>query len=96
MAGRSPWQDGRRAWERNYQWIHFDPRMDLAPEIGVSGLAALGDFRLIQGLLDVARTNAVLHARKAGCSWAEIAVHVGISEDEARARWGREEDKLPT
>lgn len=96
MAGRSPWVDGRRAWERNYQWYSWDPRATPSPSLDPStALTSLEDFRLVQNLLDVARTNLVLLARKGGCTWAEIATRVGISEDEARTRWGREEARLP-
>jgi PASTA domain len=86
--GRSPWQDGRRAWERLAGWLRRTRSPD-APESddGKGALAALADVGLLRRLLDQAEMAAVRDARQHGKSWAEIAVTLGITRQSAWERW---------
>jgi hypothetical protein len=87
MAGRSIWQDGRRAWERLNGWHQASsasPGHKTTPE---AAERALQDIRLIRGLLQQAEMNAVKTARVGGASWTEIATMLGVSRQSAWERW---------
>lgn len=50
-------------------------------------MSALGDIRLVRGLLDQAEMGAVRAARLEGRSWAEIATMLGVTRQSAWERW---------
>lgn len=76
MSGdRDPWADGRDAWER------------LAAAGGGDPLGALSDIGQLRRLLDEAELEAVRDARRAGKSWAEIAIKLGVTRQSAWERW---------
>jgi hypothetical protein len=86
--GSSPWQDGRRAWERLNGW-HQD-RPEASPghaDDGEGALVALADVGLVRRLLDQAELGAVKTARRHGKSWAEIATRLGVTRQSAWERW---------
>jgi hypothetical protein len=90
MAGRAPWQDGRRAWNRLNGWHHWSPAPPLGstkPQGIEEALSALGDIRLVRGLLDEAEAGAVRAARLGGSSWSEIGAKLGTSRQAAWERW---------
>jgi hypothetical protein len=84
----SPWQDGRRAWDRLHDW-----RQDKAsavpthPDHGDNALDALADVGLLRRLLDQAELVAVRTAREHSKSWAEIATLLGVTRQSAWERW---------
>lgn len=86
--GRSPWQDGRGAWERLNGW-HQDKATATPghPDGGDSALDALADVGIVRRLLDQAELVAVRTARRHGKSWAEIATRLGVSRQSAWERW---------
>lgn len=88
--GRSPWQDGRRAWTRLTGWHHAAP----ADSNGESALDALTDVGLVRRLLDQAELVAVRTARRHGMSWTEIATRLGVTRQSAWERW-RDLDETP-
>jgi hypothetical protein len=90
MAGRSPWQDGRRTWEKLNYWYSWRPADLTHASYAEHSLDALQDVRQIRGLLETAELHAVQTARLHGRSWAEIGTRLGIGADEARRRWGGE------
>ncbi|MGH3435920.1 MAG: hypothetical protein ACRDRN_05575, partial [Sciscionella sp.] len=62
--GRSPWQDGRRAWERLAGWDQDSPSATAGhQDDGGSALKALADVGLVRRLLDQAELVAVRTAR---------------------------------
>lgn len=73
LAGRR-WQDGRRAWER----LTGDAR---------DPAKALGDLRLVRGLLDEKEQEVVAAARTGGLAWSRIAAALGVSRQAAWERW---------
>jgi hypothetical protein len=80
MGGdRSRWTDGQDAWQR------------LAAGSGQAGggdpLAALSDIGQLRRLLDETELEAVREARRAGKSWAEIAIKLGVTRQSAWERW---------
>jgi PASTA domain len=86
--GRSPWQGGRRAWERLDGWHQDGPRATPGhPDDGDGALEALADVGLVRHLLDQAELVAVRTARRHGKSWAEIAVKLGVTRQSAWERW---------
>jgi len=76
------WDDGRRAWERLIRAFAGG-----RPRDGAAALDALSDISLLRRLLDQAETVAVLAARRAGRSWAEIADRLGVTRQSAWERW---------
>jgi hypothetical protein len=75
---RSMWADGWDAWER------------LAMASGQPGddpLGALSDIGQLRRLLDESELEAVRAARRAGKSWAEIAIKLGVTRQSAWERW---------
>ncbi len=85
---RSPWQDGRRAWERLNGWHQDDPSASPGhPDDGHGALAALADIGLVRRLLEQAELGAVRTARSHGKSWAEIATRLGVTRQSAWERW---------
>jgi transcriptional regulator len=50
-----------------------------------TSLLRLSDIRERRDLLDAMRTEAVADARRAGCSWAEIATVLGVTRQSAWA-----------
>jgi hypothetical protein len=87
MAGRSTWQDGRRAWQKLNGWHQAPddtPGHRTTPEAAEE---ALQHIRLIRSLLDQAEMNAVRTARHGGASWAEIATMLGVTRQSAWERW---------
>ena len=93
MAGRSRWEDGRRAWERLRHWWQYTPTKLTDESFGELSLKALEEVQLIRTLLDMAELNAVLTARLHGRSWVEIATRLGISAEEANGKWGQAEGR---
>jgi hypothetical protein len=91
MAGRSRWQDGRRAWERLNHWYQYRPEDLKEQYYKGEALDSLERVRLIRSLLEMAELNAVLTARHHECSWVEIGTRLGISADEAMRKWGPDE-----
>lgn len=87
--GRSPWEEGRRAWQRLTGWDHGTPREHHGghADPGEEALDALSDVGLIRRLLDQAELGAVRAARRSGRSWAEIATRLGVSRQSAWERW---------
>jgi PASTA domain len=86
--GRSPWQDGRRAWERLRSWHQEGPAARPGhPDDGAGALAALADVCRVRHLLDQAELVAVKTARRHGKSWAEIATKLGVTRQSAWERW---------
>jgi hypothetical protein len=86
--GRSPWQDGRRAWERLRDWCQTgsaDERAHLLS--GAAALDALADVGTVRRLLDQAELCAVRTARRHNKSWAEIATRLGVTRQSAWERW---------
>lgn len=89
MAKRgSPWQSGRRAWERLNGW-HQDGRSATPghPDDGDAALEALGDVGHVRNLLSQAELVAVRTARRHGKSWTEIATRLGVTRQSAWERW---------
>ena len=80
------WRDARRAVDRLAGGGH--------EESGADALAALADIGLLRRLLDEEELAAVRTARGRGCSWAEIAVKLGVTRQSAWERW-RELDANP-
>jgi hypothetical protein len=86
--GRSPWQDGRRAWERLNGWHQDGPAARPGhPDDGDGALTALADVCRVRHLLDQAELVAVKTARRHGKSWAEIATKLGVTRQSAWERW---------
>lgn len=86
--GRSPWQDGRRAWQRLNGWHQDNPAATPGhPDDGASALDALADIGRVRHLLDQAELVAVRTARRHGTSWAEIATKLGVTRQSAWERW---------
>ena len=86
--GRSPWQDGRRAWERLNGWHQESPAARPGhPDDGDGALTALADVCRVRHLLDQAELVAVKTARRHGKSWAEIATKLGVTRQSAWERW---------
>ena len=86
--GRSPWQEGRRAWERLDGWHEEGPTARRGhPDDGGGALAALVDVGLVRRLLDQAELVAVKTARRHGKSWAEISTKLGVTRQSAWERW---------
>jgi hypothetical protein len=86
--GRSPWQDGRRAWERLNGWHQDGPTARPGhPDDGDGALTALADVCRVRHLLDQAELVAVKTARRHGKSWAEIATKLGVTRQSAWERW---------
>jgi hypothetical protein len=93
--GGSPWQDGRRAWERLNGWHQEGPTARPGhPDDGDGALAALADVCRVRHLLDQAELVAVKTARRHNKSWAEIATKLGVTRQSAWERW-RELDAPP-
>jgi hypothetical protein len=92
--GRSPWQGGRRAWERLNGW-HDDKAVPGHPDDGDNALDALADVGLVRRLLDQAELVAVRTARRHGKSWAEIATRLGVTRQSAWERWRELDDPAP-
>lgn len=78
----SPWETGRRVWER------------LARRPAADALDALSDVDQLRKLLDQVELEAVRDARRGGRSWTEIAVRLGVTRQSAWERW-RELDERP-
>jgi hypothetical protein len=86
--GKSPWQDGRRAWMRLRGWYQDDASAEPGhPDDGGGALKALADVGLIRHLLGQAELVAVRTARRHGKSWAEIATMLGVTRQSAWERW---------
>ncbi len=86
--GKSPWQDGRRAWMRLRGWYQDDASaVPGHPDDGGGALKALADVGLIRHLLGQAELVAVRTARRHGKSWAEIATMLGVTRQSAWERW---------
>ena len=94
--GRSPWQDGRRAWERLNGWHQDAPtaRPGHADD-GDGALTALSDVWQVRHLLDQAELVAVKTARRHGKSWAEIATKLGVTRQSAWERWRDLDEAAP-
>jgi DNA-binding Lrp family transcriptional regulator len=85
---RSPWRDGRRAWERLNGWHQDSPSAHPGhPDDGQAAVDALADIGHVRHLLDHAELVAVRTARKHGKSWAEIATKLGVTRQSAWERW---------
>jgi hypothetical protein len=90
MAGRAPWQDGRRAWNRLNGWHRWSPGATSAspnPHRIEEALEALTDIRLVRGLLDEAEAGAVRAARLGGSTWSHIGAKLGTSRQAAWEKW---------
>lgn len=74
---RNMWTEGRDAWER----------LAAAGRPGDDPLGALSDVGRLRRLLDEAELEAVRAARRAGRSWAEIAIKLGVTRQSAWERW---------
>jgi hypothetical protein len=86
--GRSPWQDGRRAWQRLNGWHQDAPTATPGhPDDGDEALTALADIGRVRHLLDQAELVAVRTARRHAKSWAEIATKLGVTRQSAWERW---------
>ncbi len=83
--GRSPWHDGKRAWDRLKAWYE-DGSADFGAR-GEPALDALGDVGTLRRLLDETELAAVRVARLHGKSWAEIATKLGVTRQSAWERW---------
>jgi len=89
--GRSAWQDGRRAWERLNGWHQSDADATPGHRTGKDdALRALQDVRLVHGLIQQAEMNAVLTARAAGATWAEVSGMLGEPIETVQRRWPAE------
>jgi hypothetical protein len=89
MAGQAPWQNGRRAWERLNGAHRLNPSpAQVTEHMSTWSLESLRDLALVRSLLGMAEVNVVRIARLNGHSWAVIAAHLGVSREEAIARWG--------
>lgn len=84
--GKNRWREARSAWDR----LTGDRHQDSGP----AALAALSDIGQLRRLLDEVELEAVRAARERGCSWAEIAVKLGVTRQSAWERW-RELDGTP-
>jgi PASTA domain len=94
---RSPWQDGRRAWERLHDWLQDKAATEPAhPDDGDQALDALADVGLVRRLLDQAELVAVRTARGHSKSWAEIAIRLGVTRQSAWERWRELDDSATT
>ena len=69
----------RTAWER----LTGAGREDT----GAAALTALSDVGVLRRMLDELELEAVRTARRLGCSWAEIAVKLGVTRQSAWERW---------
>ncbi|MBX6388892.1 MAG: PASTA domain-containing protein [Frankia sp.] len=85
---RTPWQTGRRAWDRLGTWRHDNASGRTAEsDNGARALTALTDIGFLRRLLDEAELEAVRTARRTGKSWAEIATRLGMTRQSAWERW---------
>ena len=88
MAGRSRWQDGRRAWARLNTWyLRFKSPGSYPVPPAQDAAKALADVALTRKLLEELELNLVRTARQGQVSWAEIATHLGISRQTAWEKW---------
>lgn len=86
MAGRSAWDESRKAWRRL-----VDGRSRVG---GQHALDRLADIGTVRRCLDGAELSAVRTARRSGRSWAEIATSLGVSRQSAWEKW-RDLDETP-
>src|SRR6201995_4917974 len=94
--GRSPWQDGRRAWERLNGWHQEGPSARPGhPDDGDGALTALPAVCRVRHLLEQAELVAVKPARRHGKSWAEIATKLGVTRQSAWERWRDLDEEQP-
>lgn len=95
--GRSPWQDGRRAWVRLNGWHNDSPSaVPNHPDDGDAALKALADTHLVRSLLDRAELIAVKTARRHGKSWSEIGAMLHMTRQAAWERWHDLDEDSPT
>lgn len=99
MCGQTPWENGRRAWERIGGWHRADHRVEITPDTqqhwGDTSMRALEDIRLIRGLLNQVELGAVRTARRCGKSWAEIGTMLGVTRQTAWERWHDDDEVAP-
>jgi hypothetical protein len=82
------------AWEQARQaWLRLAARAG-GPTDDDGGLEALSDVGVVRRMLDQAELEAVRAARLHGKSWAEIAIHLGVTRQSAWERW-RDLDDSP-
>jgi hypothetical protein len=88
-AGLTPNQ--RRRPVENDEYARFVRRVvrAYARRVADGDIDALADMTRLATELDDAISQAVIGLRKAGYSWAEIAVRLGVSRQAAQQRWGR-------
>jgi hypothetical protein len=80
----------RRRPVENDEYARFVRRVvrAYARRIAAGDVDALTNMTGLATDLDEAITQAVTGVRKAGYSWAEIAVRLGVTRQAAQQRWG--------
>ena len=95
--GRTPWQDGRRAWNRLNGWHNEGPSaVPGHADDGGAALKALVDIHLVRGLLERAELVAVKTARRHNKSWSEIGTMLHMTRQAAWDRWHDIDELQPT
>ena len=81
----------RRRSVENDEYASFIRRVlrAYARRVATGDVDALADMTGLATELDEAISQAVIGLRKAGYSWAEIAVRLGVTRQAAQQRWGR-------
>ena len=81
----------RRRSVENDEYASFTRRVlrAYARRVAAGDVDALAAMTGMATELDEAISQAVIELRKAGYSWAEIAVRLGVTRQAAQQRWGR-------
>lgn len=98
--GRFSEQDARRAWTRlsawYRMWAEFDAGRGNTPghqATPANALDALGEVGVVRQMLDLAELGAVTAARRAGASWTDVGVSLGVSKQTAWEKWREVDSK---
>ena len=80
----------RRRSVENDEYASFIRRVirAYARRVAAGDVDALADMTGLTPELDDAISQAIIGLRKAGYSWAEIAVRLGVTRQAAQQRWG--------
>ena len=81
----------RRRSIENDEYASFTRRVlrAYARRVAAGDVDALAAMTAMATEMDEAISQAVIGLRRAGYSWAEIAVRLGITRQAAQQRWGR-------
>jgi ribosomal protein S20 len=81
----------RRRSIENDEYASFTGRVlrAYARRVAAGDVDALAAMTAMATELDEAISQAVIGLRRAGYSWAEIAIRLGVTRQAAQQRWGR-------